>query len=325
MDYLQDLETVWKMADTSEKVNLLEQLITAADKCKDLPSGIYARDLLVETCLTMGFSKKQLQAFYWIIKKWEDADNNVYYIDTEDFLWKYTWFGERVPTFEDVSKIQIDSLLNDLKLKHEQKNYSLRPCYKASTFAAMRMGEVAEAQKRFKQWISTEADLSNHCPICEAQNQVYYYFFMNDFKNAKKMAQPIIEEMQCCHEIPHQTYAMMSLAYWELGEKEKAQECFDKGYPMVAKESALIPPISYLLKFLIKTSQLEKAREVLNTNKEMVLKSENGLDQLLFLQAAYPLFDREKEADLVEMTEALTAKFDARNENSYYQSILESY
>ncbi|MCW4374936.1 hypothetical protein OOK00_12145, partial [Listeria monocytogenes] len=30
----------------------------------------------------------------------------------------------------------------------------------------------------------------------------------------------------------------------------------------------------------------------------------------------------EKEADLVEMTEALTAKFDARNENSYYQDLL---
>ncbi|CCQ20352.1 Undefined function [Listeria monocytogenes] len=55
-----------------------------------------------------------------------------------------------------------------------------------------------------------------------------------------------------------------------------AQECFDKGYPLVEKQISL----------------------------------------------AYPLFDREKEADLVEMTEALTAKFDARNGNSYYQDLL---
>ncbi|CCQ23484.1 UPF0102 protein VV0603 [Listeria monocytogenes N53-1] len=57
-----------------------------------------------------------------------------------------------------------------------------------------------------------------------------------------------------------------------------AQECFDKGYPLVEKQISL----------------------------------EGGLDRLIFLQAAYPLFDREKEADLVEMTEALTAKFEWR-------------
>ncbi|MBC1698350.1 hypothetical protein HB969_03745 [Listeria welshimeri] len=323
MDYLNDLESVWGMDDTPEKVKVLEHLIAAADAHNDVQNGIYARDLLVETCLTMGFTKKQLQAFSWIIKKWESEDSDVY-INTEDFLWKYTWFGERAPTFEDISKKQISNILMDMKVKHQQQNYALRPCYKVFTFAAMRMGKVDEAKKRFEQWISAETDLSKQCPICEAQNQVYYYFFMKDFENAKKLAQPIIEEEQGCHEIPHQTYAMMALVYLELGDKHMAQECFDKGYPMVHKEMALIPPISYLLEFLIKTNQLEKAREVLNSNREIVLKSENGLDQLLFLQAAYPLFDREKEADLIEMTEALTAKFDARNGNNYYQDCLEA-
>ncbi|QWL10889.1 hypothetical protein JV199_04390, partial [Listeria monocytogenes] len=79
-------------------------------------------------------------------------------------------------------------------------------------------------------------------------------------------------------------------------------------------------PLGQLLKYLVLTKQTEKAREVIDTNLETVLKAEGGLDRLIFLQAAYPLFDREKEADLVEMTEALTAKFDARNGNNYYQN-----
>ncbi|MGJ0374370.1 hypothetical protein ACR73L_06320, partial [Listeria monocytogenes] len=95
--------------------------------------------------------------------------------------------------------------------------------------------------------------------------------------------------------------------------------------PLVEKQISLIPPLGQLLRYLVSTNQTEKAREVLDTNLEIVLQAEAGLDRLIFLQAAYPLFDREKEADLVEMTEALTAKFDARNENNYYQNRLEAY
>lgn len=91
---------------------------------------------------------------------------------------------------------------------------------------------------------------------------------------------------------------------------------------MWKKESSLIPPLSHLLNYLVLTNQTEKAREVIDTNKEIVLNSESGLDRLLFLQAAYPLLDPETEADLVEIAETLTAKFDARNENSYYQDRL---
>lgn len=321
MDYLNDLESVWGMDDTPEKVKVLERIIAGADLYNNIEDGIEAREMLIETCFTVGFPKKQLQAFSWLIKKWEDVDSD-YYIDTDDLFWNYKWICADVPTFDEVSKAQIDGLLNDMKEKFEQQNYSLRPYYKVCTLAAMSMGDVEKAKELFEKWSITEGDYLNDCPACETSDQVQYFCFIQDYETAKKTAKPIIEGKQRCAMVPHFTYGEMALAYLTLGDEKMAQECFDKGYPLVEKQSSLLPPLGQLLKYLVLTNQPEKAREVINSNLEIVLQAESGLDRLIFLQAAYPLFDREKEADLIEMTEALTAKFDARNGNNYYQDLL---
>ncbi|MBC1344564.1 hypothetical protein HB799_10850 [Listeria welshimeri] len=321
MDYLNDLESVWGMEDTPEKVKVLERIIAGADLYNNIEDGIEAREMLIETCFTVGFPKKQLQAFSWLIKKWEDVDSD-YYIDTDDLFWNYKWICADVPTFDEVSKAQIDGLLNDMKEKFEQQNYSLRPYYKVCTLAAMSMGDVEKAKELFEKWSITEGDYLNDCPACETSDQVHYFCFIQDYETAEKTAKPIIEGKQRCAEVPHLTYGNMALAYLTLGDEKMAQECFDKGYPLVEKQSSLLPPLGQLLKYLVLTNQTEKARDVINSNLEIVLQAESGLDRLIFLQAAYPLFDREKEADLIEMTEALTAKFDARNGNNYYQDLL---
>lgn len=321
MDCLNGLESVRGMDDTPEKVKVLERIIAGADLYNNIEDGIEARKMLIETCFTIGFPKKQLQAFSWLIKKWEDVDSD-YYIDTDDLFWNYKWICADVPTFDEVSKAQIDGLLNDMKEKFEQQNYSLRPYYKVCTLAAMSMGDVEKAKELFEKWSITEGDYLNDCPACETSDQVHYFCFIQDYETAEKTAKPIIEGKQRCAEVPHLTYGNMALAYLTLGDEKMAQECFDKGYPLVEKQSSLIPPLGQLLKYLVLTNQTEKAREVINTNLEIVLQAESGLDRLIFLQAAYPLFDQEKEADLIEMTEVLTAKFDARNGNNYYQDLL---
>ncbi|MBC1601292.1 hypothetical protein HB903_05025 [Listeria welshimeri] len=323
MDYLNDLESVWGMDDTPEKVKVLERIIAGADLYNNIEDGIEAREMLIETCFTVGFPKKQLQAFSWLIKKWEDVDSD-YYIDTDDLFWNYKWICADVPTFDEVSKAQIDGLLNDMKEKFEQQNYSLRPYYKVCTLAAMSMGDVEKAKELFEKWSITEGDYLNDCPACETSDQVHYFCFIQDYETAEKTAKQIIEGKQRCAEVPHLTYGNMALAYLTLGDEKMAQECFDKGYPLVEKQNSLLPPLGQLLKYLVLTNQTEKARDVINSNLEIVLQAESGLDRLIFLQAAYPLFDQKKEADLIEMTEALTAKFDARNGNNYYQDCLEA-
>ncbi|MBC2182482.1 hypothetical protein HCB33_03805 [Listeria sp. FSL L7-0233] len=319
MDYLNALEEAWGMDDNAEKVKLLEQAIASADMYNDVESAVEARELLIETCLTAGFPKKQLKAFGWLVKKWEDDNSSV---DTFDLLWDYKWISEQIATFDEISETQIANLLEDMKVKFELQNYSLRPYYNVSTISAMWMGDIEKAKQLFDKWINTKADHLNDCRACETSAQVSYYYFIQDYEKAKETATPIINGKLACAEVPHYTYGEMALVYLELGDAEMAQECFDKGYPLVEKQSALIQPLSCLLKYLVRTKQTEKAREVIDTNLEIVLQAESGMDRLLFLQAAYPLFDRETEANLVEMTEALTAKFDARNGNSYYQDLL---
>ncbi|MBC1518544.1 hypothetical protein HB877_06290 [Listeria welshimeri] len=319
MDYLDDLEEACNMDNTLEKVKVLERIIASADMYNDVASGINARIVLIETCLITGFFKNHLQAFSWLIKKWE---KDVSCIDNRYLLAQYKWISEHVSTFNEIPKIQIDTLLNDMKIKYEQQHFSRRPYYKACTLVAIQMGEVEKAKMLFEKWSKIKADYLNDCLACEKNEQSYYYYFIKDYEKAKKLATPIIRGKLSCEEVPQVTYGYMALVYLTLGDEKMAQECFDKGYPLVEKQSSLLTPLGQLLNYLVLTNQTEKAREVINTNLEIVLQAKNGLDRLIFLQAAYPLFDREKEADLIEMTEALTAKFDARNGNNYYQDLL---
>ncbi|MBC1983825.1 hypothetical protein [Listeria booriae] len=320
MNYLEDLETAWQMRDDDPaRIKVLEQAILGADMYNDIPNGIEARDMLIDTCLYVGFPKKQLQAFSWLVKKFEEDCPDV---DGFDLLWKYKWIAEHVPMFDEVSKAQIDALLNDMKVKFEQRGYSLRPYYKVSTLGAMRMGDRAKAEAYFEQWQKAKSDYMNDCGACETNDVVHYHYFMEDYEQALKKAAPIVTGKQSCAEVPHLTYGFTVIAYFKTGDLEMAQQCFEKGYPLVEKKSSLIPPMASMIQYLNLSGQHEKAKDVIAINKETALASESGLDKLLFLQAAFPFFDAEVDKDLIQLTEELTAKFDARNENSYYSERL---
>lgn len=57
MDYLKDKQPILTMADTPEKIKVLERMITEADAHNDVEKGSWARDILIEVCLTVAFPK----------------------------------------------------------------------------------------------------------------------------------------------------------------------------------------------------------------------------------------------------------------------------
>lgn len=111
MDYLVDFDMSWDLEDGPERIKLLERVIAGADAHNDISTAIEARDILIEVCSKVGFAKKQLQAFSWLVKIWEEDERNY---DTHDLFWKYKWITEDIPTFSEVSETQINELLNDM-------------------------------------------------------------------------------------------------------------------------------------------------------------------------------------------------------------------
>ncbi|WP_239256288.1 tetratricopeptide repeat protein [Listeria ilorinensis] len=317
MDYLNDLELAYEIGIEHKDIfPVLERAIAGADVSNDIETGLEARDLMIEAACFQGYPRKQLQAFSWVIKKYEEDEG---YVDEYNLLWQYKWIGESIASFEEVSKEQIQALQEDMKAKYLASSYSLAPYYKVKTLTAMHMGDREEALHHFKEWQATPTDFMNDCPACEAHEMAHYYWFVGDYEKALKAAKPILNGRMSCAEVPHLTYGLMALTYLELGEKEKAEECLDKGLPLVQQNMDLLDALAQLIEYLIRTDRHEQALEVFENHREMALNTEGSLVGLYLLSAIYPITT---DTALKEKTRELAAKFDRRNGNDYYTAKL---
>ncbi|WP_099225114.1 hypothetical protein [Listeria costaricensis] len=319
MNYLDDLESAYEIGvENKEIFPVLERAIAGADVSHDVETGVEARDLMIEAACFQGYPRKQLQAFSWVIKKYEEDESSV---DEYNLLWQYKWISESLASFEEVSKDQIQALQEDMKAKYLASGYSLAPYYKVKTLTAMYMGDREETLRYFKKWQTTPTDFMNDCVACEAHEVAHYYWFVGDYENAVKAAKPILNGHMGCAEIPHLTYGLMALTYLELGEIEKAEVCLDKGLPLVQQSLDLLEGLAQLIEYMIRTDRHEQALEIFESHREMALNTEGSLVGLHLLSAIYPIVTDE---DLKEKTRELAAKFDRRNGNDYYTAQLKN-
>lgn len=78
MNYLNLLEEAYELDEMSEaRLPLLEEVIREADLARDIETAVEARWLLIDTCLYVGFPKKQLIAFSWLINLYESSEGKV--------------------------------------------------------------------------------------------------------------------------------------------------------------------------------------------------------------------------------------------------------
>ena len=146
-DYMEQAADVGEK--TLEGVRLIEQAIKVADAENDVEAGYEARDMLMDATYDLGMPKKQLMAFAWMIKQFEAEE---IYIDEDDLMWKYKWVALSIVDFPEISKVQIDHLLDDMKQKYLGFQYSLKPYYKIRTMMAMSMGEPEEVTRLRAEW-----------------------------------------------------------------------------------------------------------------------------------------------------------------------------
>lgn len=319
MNYLNLLEEAYELDEMSEaRLPLLEEVIREADLARDIETAVEARWLLIDTCLYVGFPKKQLIAFSWLINLYESSEGKV---DVFDLLWHYKWIAEHIVRFPEVSLSKINALTEDMQKKFKEYNYSLRPYYKVKTLQAISMGNRAMANEFFPLWQGTKSDFMNDCLACETTEIVAYYHFIGDYQAAIKAAAPILAGRQACAEVPHLTYGHTALSYYHLDKREEAQNSFELGYPMVKKRVSLLTTVSQFITYLLLIDNQEEAVQVYQENQKIASELEGDLSTLHFYLASAGL-KHEKQEDCLAQTTTLAQKFDKRNQNTYYQDIL---
>ncbi|MEC1373695.1 hypothetical protein P9D39_05180 [Heyndrickxia oleronia] len=320
-DYIELFEETLMMEDNDlARIPILERVIREADSHNDIETGIEARFELIETCNYSGYPKKVLQAFSWLMQKYEEDESSV---DEHQLFWCYKWIAEHVVDFPEISKTQIDALLTDMKEKFKARNYSLKPYYRERLYSAMKMGDLETAKQFFDKWKETPADWMSDCRACEVNAEVEYHLFAGDLEKAYQVAQPLLMQSLTCAEVPHVTFSYMALALHTMDKNEAAEKCYKKGYKMVKENGEFAEEIGNYILYLLKTNRNDEAATVFNENFEYIQKVDTTIGKILFLQSAYPIFLAQNNVEWLKQTENYTEQLDSRNGTDFYKNRLD--
>ncbi len=239
-------------------------------------------------------------------------------------LWKYKWITASLPTDLSESREDIANAINHMTNLYQDFEMSMAMIHKAKMEQAMLMGEVDIAKAEFAQWQACvhadENHMMNDCEACEINGLVEYYHFIGDYKQAAKLAKPILLGDMSCGEVPHLTYYPAIDSLIQLGETEDAQDYLEDAIEYIrdAGDNFLFI-MPKLIQLAVRLNKRDRAEELLDEFSTPIVNAaqNNPFDYLQYLIAVAPFND-----EALMAARGLAKDFDERNGNRYYQNQL---
>ena len=189
------------------------------------------------------------------------------------------------------------------------------------------------------------------CPACDLNDQVKFYFLINDPKEALRRASPILADKMKCATVPQTTLAKVLLPLVFEGRLDDAVEYHRKGYSMIGTNPDFLSDAADHIRFLTVTDNLSQAIKALERHLPNAFAARELFARLHFYESAMFLMERCAEQDpsvklrvpnefplqsdqgkfdaatlarwFYDQAAEIAAQFDARNGNTYRMSELE--
>lgn len=238
-----------------DRINLLKQAIQIADANNDLDWGFDLRlDLIFEERDT-SHCVDSFSAFAWLLNT---RDTNPEMFDESDFLWEYKWMAGAARRNVNISKEQVESIMDDLKIRMERNGYTLRGYYSVMIYWYLFTGEIEEAKKFLKLRNDIARDRMSHCPACELDTQVEIELIEGNFDKALTTANDLITKKLTCGVMPLVTFCNLTYYLGKAGDA-RAAEFLPKAEEEIAalkeNDTSLISQVSDLLYYLTLTDK----------------------------------------------------------------------
>jgi tetratricopeptide (TPR) repeat protein len=331
------------------KVMTLEEAARLADTHGDLELAFTVRDELIDAATFGGFPDKALVAFAWCRAQ---AKKNPERFEPEMLLWKQKWVVGRLDDFPHVSRKQIQDALNDIEQEYARVDAGKRAILKLRYQAARDLGEEAEAQRYWDQWIEAPRDHLTDCRACDLDDEIDHHIDRGEYAKALEKARPILEGRSSCAEIPHLTYGSVLYPLLKLGRLEEARDCHLRGYPMISRNRDFLAAVGEHIEFLALTDNLSRGLTLFEKHLGWALDHASWRDRFTFhmaagfllsrvvaegrgtlslrLPKAFPLYQRQGTYAAGELhgwvetqAQEIAGRFDTRNGTDRFQKLLE--
>jgi hypothetical protein len=299
-------------------VALLEEAVRLADTRQDADLGFELREDLIWAATFGGFPEKSLVAFSWRLAQ---CDRDPERFSERDLLWQYKWIVASLPRFPQISRQQIENLLEDMKQRCLRQGAGMRSVHKVRWLVAMRMHDDAAARKHYAAWNRTRQDFNSDCPACDQDDRVDFQLFLGRDAKALELAQPILNGSLRCLEVPHCTLASLLLPLVRLGRAAEAMPLHHRGYRLIGNNPAFVEQAAEHLVFLALTDNLPKAIGLLEKHLSCALATANLKVRFTFFNVVRFLLERIAESGQATLRLRLPRDFPALEESGRYEVV----
>jgi hypothetical protein len=341
------------LEDGDAKIMLLEEAVRLADICGDFSLQYDVRDQLINAATFGGAPEKALVAYSWCLAQYDRrAAAQEGDMDLWRLLWMYKWILTNVASFPQISKAQIEEMLDDMAARYRRAGFSLRPNYMLRN-RIYKFWDEEKAAYYFHKAQETYRDSVSDCAACELDDAVSFALRQRDDAEAARLAVPIIQGRLRCGSIPKITFAELLLPFLRLGRIDEAVSLHLQGYHLIARGAkGYISSVADHITFLVVTENFDRAMRIfekhltdasaladLASKFDYYLASWFLLDALAESERATlklrlpPTLEVYEEGGLydvarlaawfLEQARALAARFDARNESDYFTRDIE--
>ncbi|MFP4978767.1 hypothetical protein ACE6ED_25395 [Paenibacillus sp. CN-4] len=287
-DFDELMEEAYLLPDGRAKIEKLEEAARIADMEGDVDRGYEARAEIVESAVFNGYPKKALVAFSWQLGQFDKEPDR---FDDYSLLWSYKWILDKIACFPEISREQIDALLEDMKKRYSEYGYNDRTYYYYKIEISMLFGEREEAARLMKQVEGMERDGMSDCAACEQDRLVDFHVFTGDDEGAVRAAGPILNGRMSCGEVPHVTLSKVLMPFYRLGQLKEAKNAQKKGYRLIKDNRDFLIQFGEHIRYLTEVDPF-KGLELFEKHVSQALDHENPYDQMMFYAYASGLFAR---------------------------------
>ncbi|HEY0098191.1 MAG TPA: hypothetical protein VGB76_04475 [Pyrinomonadaceae bacterium] len=340
------IDRSYQLEEGDSKIMLLEEAVRLADICGDFSLAYDARELLINAATFGGAPEKALVAYSWCLAQF-DRRGAAEGIDEWLLLWMYKWILNNVTSFPQISKAQIEEMLDDMAARYRRAGYSLRPNYMLRN-RIYKFWDETKAGEFFRKSQETYRDLASDCAACELDEEVSFALRQSRDAEAVSLAAPIIQGRLRCDSVPHITFANLLLPLLRLGRMDEAVSLHLQGYRLIARGSkGYVSSVADHLAFLVLTENFDRAVRIFEKHlpdasslADLAAKFDYYIASWLLLDALHeggretlklrlprPLEVYEESgayrttrlaAWFLQHAQTLAARFDARNESDFY-------
>ncbi|ASS75099.1 hypothetical protein CIG75_08990 [Tumebacillus algifaecis] len=315
------------LPDGDAKVALLQQAIQLADAHNELIDSFELREKLIDASVGAGDPMRMLVAFSWCLTQ---MDKHPYQFEPTRMLWQYKWVVGHIDALPQITRTQVDALMEDMKTRYEAQGLSLRPYYRQQHAQAMYAGDRARADTAYRLWLAAAIDDFCDCNACERAHQVEYMVWLGEDEKALALAETILNGQLACSTVPHNTLHDLLEALVRLDRLEDAQELQKRGYAKIENEPSFMHGFANHIRFLALTDP-EQAITLFHKHLRQAQDTSHLRNKFRYFLAGWLLYERlHREGQqndllpwLITETRALADAFDQRNGNTYHATLID--